>query len=83
LLDAIAIARKTAADLTGHPVDGIAASGRHGEGGWRVVVDVIESPARMGENDLLSSHEVLLTGAGEVIGFSRVSRHHREDGGAP
>jgi hypothetical protein len=80
LVEAIAIARRCTEDLTSLPVDGISASGRHGENGWRVVVEVIESPARLGDNDLISKHEVLLSGDGELTGFSRIGRYHREDG---
>lgn len=80
LVEAIAIARRCTGEMTGLPIDGISASGRHGEGGWRVVVEVIESPARLGDNDLISMHEVLLTEQGELTGFSRVGRYHREDG---
>jgi hypothetical protein len=80
LIEAIAIARRCTAEMTGLPIDGISASGRHGDGGWRIVVEVIESPARLGDNDLISMHEVLLTDQGELTGFSRVGRYHREDG---
>lgn len=82
LVEAIAIARRCTREMTGLPIDGISASGRHGEQGWRVVVEVIESPARLGDNDLISMHEVLLTAAGELTGFSRIGRYHREDGPA-
>jgi len=80
LLEALAVARRTVSMLTDCPVDGIAQSARRAEGGWRVVVDAIEAPARMGDNDLLSAHEVLLAADGELEGFSRLRRYHREDG---
>ena len=80
LVEAIAIARRATAEMTGLPLDGISSSGRHGEGAWRIVVEVIESPARLGDNDLISMYEVLLTEQGELTGFSRLGRYHREDG---
>jgi hypothetical protein len=80
LIEAIGLARRTAAQLTELPVDGIAESGRHADGGWRVLVDVVESAARMGENDLLATHEVILSPEGDLTGFSRLRRYHREDG---
>jgi hypothetical protein len=80
LLEAIAIARRCTGEMTGLPIDGISASGPYGEGGWRIVVEVIESAARLGDNDLISMHEVLLTDQGELTGFSRIGRYHREDG---
>jgi hypothetical protein len=83
LYNAIAAARRCAEQFTGLPFDGIAASGRHADGGWRVVIDVVESAARMGDNDLLAVYEVLLTDHGELTGFARLGRYHREDGAGP
>lgn len=84
LIEAIAVARATASELTGLPVDGIAATASDGSGGWRITVDVIESAARMGENDLIASYDVHLGSDGGLTGFDRARRYRREDreGGA-
>ena len=79
LFDAIAIARRCTEDLTGLPADGISASGRQADGSWRIVVEVIEGAARLGDNDLLSIYEVLLACHGELTGFSRLGRYRREN----
>lgn len=79
LIEAMKIARAATAEVTGLPVDGIAASGADAHGGWCITVEVIESPARMGENDLLSAHEVRLAPDGGLAGFTRVGRYRRED----
>jgi len=80
LMEAMRLARAAAAELSGLPVDGIAASARTPEGGWRIVVDVIESPARMGENDLLSAQELLFAPDGALEGYARLNRYRREGG---
>lgn len=79
LMEAIGIARRTVAALTDLPLDAVASSERHPEGGWRVVVDAIESPARLGDNDLIASHEVVLGADGALLGFSRLRRYRREE----
>ncbi|MEE4117741.1 MAG: gas vesicle protein GvpO [Paracoccaceae bacterium] len=79
LIEAIAVARATASELTGLPLDGIAATASDGSGGWRITVDVIESAARMGENDLIASYDVHLGSDGALTGFDRARRYRRED----
>jgi len=76
--DAMSLARRTVALFTELAVDGVVSCARR-EGGWCVVVDAIESPARMGDNDMLATYEVLLTTDGEVEGFERTGRYHRSD----
>lgn len=76
--DAMSLARRTVALFTELAVDGVVSCARR-EGGWTVVVDAIESPARMGDNDLIATYQVLLAGDGEVEGFERTGRYHRSD----
>lgn len=76
---AIAVARSAVADLTGQPIDTVAHCARQGEGAWSVAIDVIESPARMGDNDLLATYEVEIDHAGALISYRRSRRYHRED----
>jgi len=78
LLEAMASARKVVADLAGHPVDAVSMAERAGTG-WRLVVDVVEASARMGDNDLLAAYEVTLAADGGLEGFRRLRRYHRED----
>ena len=79
LMEAISVARAAAAEFTGLPLDGIAASGADPAGGWRVTVEVIEGAARMGENDLLAAYDVRLAADGALTGFERIRRYRRED----
>ena len=78
--DAIEAARRAMA-ATGHAaIDGVAACEVGEDGLWRVEVEVLESRARMGDNDLLAAYDVRLGEAGEVRGFRRLRRYFREEG---
>jgi hypothetical protein len=80
--EAIEAARR-AIRATGHSeIDGVASCEVGSDGAWRVEVEVIESHARMGDNDLLAAYDVRLGEGGEVRGFRRLRRYYREDGPA-
>ncbi|MEM1428647.1 MAG: gas vesicle protein GvpO [Pseudomonadota bacterium] len=78
LIEALSRARASIAELSGFPIDGITASEADGAGGWTVTVEVVESAARMGENDLLSAFQVRIAHDGALAGFSRLRRYRRE-----
>ncbi len=78
LVEAMSLARRSVALFTELKVDSVATCER-GEEGWRVVVDVVEAAARMGDNDLLASYEVIIADAGEVRRYGRVGRYRRDD----
>ena len=78
--EAIEAARRTMA-ATGHAaIDGVAACEIGEDGTWRVEIEVVESRARMGDNDLLAAYDIRLGDAGEVRSFRRLRRYFREDG---
>lgn len=78
LPQAMALARAEMPDIASQPLDGIASAER-GEDGWRIVAEVVESRARVGNNDLLAAFELLLDADGELLSFRRLRRYHRED----
>jgi hypothetical protein len=78
LPEAMSLARRSVALFTELTIDSVA-NCEKAEGGWRVVVDVIEVPARMGDNDLIASYEVMVGADGEVGRFTRLGRYHRND----
>lgn len=79
LTDAIAIARHAVTGITDQKIDGVARCQKDENAMWTIVVDVIDSPARMGENDLLAAYEVRLDDAGEVQYCARTRRYRREE----
>lgn len=79
--DAVARAKSLVADMTALTPDAVAQCNKGADGQWTVVVDVIESAARMGDNDLLAAYEVTIGADGDMAGFKRIRRYHREDQG--
>lgn len=47
---------------------------------WKVMVEVIETKARIDDNDLLASYEVEIDQHGELVGYERVRRYKRAQG---
>ena len=74
----MSLARRSVALFTELEVDSVA-SCELAETGWRVVIDVVEARARMGDNDLIASYEVSISRAGEVTRYVRVGRYRREE----
>ncbi|ARE42201.1 hypothetical protein RGUI_4060 [Rhodovulum sp. P5] len=80
MVEIIALARRALTAMNGSPIDAVAQCEGEDDGSWRVVIDVVESPARMGNNDLLCAYEIRVSPQGKVAGFQRLGRYHREDG---
>jgi hypothetical protein len=81
MIEIAAKARDAAALLTGLKVD-VVAKVEAREGGWAALVDMVEAKARAGENDLISTYELIFDAAGEVTGYQRVGRAYRVQMGA-
>lgn len=81
MMEAIGLARDAISSMTALEVDAVVTCARSAVEGasWAVTLDVVESRARMGDNDLLSAYEVQLDKAGDLIHFERLRRYHRED----
>lgn len=76
IMDVAQKAREAAESLTGSPADGVASCERR-ENAWIATVDVLESKARLDDNDLLSTYEIQFDGTGEIAGFTRRRRYFR------
>ncbi len=79
MLDAIDAAKVAIGSMTGQQVDAIVQCSRADAGDWTVAIDVIESFARMGDNDLLATYQVQINSSADLVNFSRLRRYHRED----
>lgn len=79
MMQAIAQAKAAIASLTVLTFDAVGRCERQPDGGWIVALDLIESMARMGDNDLLATFEVELDPSGEPVNMMRTRRYHRED----
>lgn len=80
LPDAVDQAKRAIGSITTAPIDTIKACAKNEEGNWVVTVEVVERPARMGDNDLLSSYELISDPNGNLLQFQRLRRYHREAG---
>ncbi|ETX29352.1 gas vesicle protein GvpO [Roseivivax isoporae] len=80
LAQALARGRAAMAEITTAPIDAVTRFEAESDGGWHAVIDVIEVPARMGDNDLLCTYDIALDAQGDLAGFRRTARYHREDG---
>lgn len=78
MLDAIAAAKSAVSAMTGQTIDSVVQCAREEEK-WSVSIDVIESLARMGDNDLLATYQVQIDAQADLISFNRLRRYHRED----
>lgn len=76
---AIAKARLAIGAITDAPIDAVRSCVKGGDGIWTATVEVIESPARLGDNDLLSAYEMKIDATGDLLEFQRTGRYHRED----
>ena len=79
MMGAIGQARAAVGTMTTLQFDSVSRCERQGDGGWIVSLDLIESMARMGDNDLLATYDVQLDAEGEPLNVVRTRRYHRED----
>ncbi|MEO1238051.1 MAG: gas vesicle protein GvpO [Pseudomonadota bacterium] len=77
--EALNRAREALAMINPAPLDCVSSCELREDGTWHATLDVIESPARMGDNDLLSSYEMTLKSTGELVDLRRTGRFYRED----
>lgn len=79
MLEVLARAREALSIINPSPVDSVRSCAKAENGLWRALLDVIEIPARMGDNDLLSTYELTIGPDGELVDFRRKERFYRED----
>jgi hypothetical protein len=81
MIEIAAKARDDAALLTALKVD-VVSKVEARDSGWAALVDMVEAKARAGENDLISTYELIYDKAGEITGYQRVARAYRVQMGA-
>jgi hypothetical protein len=68
------------AELVHHPQEGVSAVCRTEDGGWRVLLDVLELARIPDTTSLLATYEVELDAEGRMVQYCRTARYRR--GGA-
>ncbi len=76
LRDVTRLARELSDEMTGQEFDSIVRCEKLGEG-WQVDVDVVESRARLGDDDLLTTYRFDLDPDGALTGYRRLRKHNR------
>jgi Gas vesicle synthesis protein GvpO len=74
-------AKEAVVAITGFKADAVTRCERK-DGGWYAIVDVLESKARVGDNDLISTYELLMDDKAEVTAYKRLRRYYRTERGA-
>jgi hypothetical protein len=70
------MSRGLAERVTGLPVEVVSRCEKAQEG-WRVLVEVLETKARLADNDVLATYQFDLDNDGDLLGYERTSRYAR------
>jgi hypothetical protein len=70
-------ARGQIAEMTGMEAESVSSIRRGDDGGWNVVVEVLELSRVPSTDDVIGSYEVELDDEGELIGYERIGRYPR------
>jgi hypothetical protein len=75
--EAVQAVRREFPALLGRPIESVLGVERDDEGGWQVVVQVLELERIPSTTDVLGAYSVELDGEGEVVGYRRRRRYTR------
>jgi len=75
--DAVARVRRELPELLGRPIETVLGFERDEGDGWRVTVQVIELSRIPHTTDVLGAYAVTLDADGELVGYRRTRRYHR------
>ena len=73
----IRLAREQAHELTGRTVEGVLGMRRDDDGGFEVLVEVVELRRVPATTDVLGSYLLTLDESGELVEYRRTRRYHR------
>ena len=75
--DVIALVRRDLPALLGHPIESILSLERGDEDGWNVTVQIVELSRIPHSTDVLGAYMVTVDREGELVGYRRRRRYHR------
>jgi hypothetical protein len=75
--DAIARVRDELPELLGRPIESVLGVERDDDKNWRITVQVVELSRIPHTTDVLGAYAVTLDGDGELVGYRRTRRYHR------
>ena len=75
--DVVARVRDELPELIGRPIESVLGLERDDGGGWQVTVSVVELTRIPHTTDVLGAYDVTLDNRGELLGYRRTRRYHR------
>ena len=75
-LEATKTARETLHTILGAPVETISACKKN-DAGWAIEMEIVETKARISDNDLIAAYVVELDHEGDLTAYRRVNRYQR------
>jgi hypothetical protein len=70
-------AREQLSEMTGMEAESVSSLRRDDDGGWTVIVEVLELSRVPSTDDVIGSYEVELDEDGELVGYRRIRRYPR------
>ncbi|MEO1748477.1 MAG: gas vesicle protein GvpO [Pseudomonadota bacterium] len=77
-IEATRNAREAIEALLGKPADTVSSCRKH-ENGWTVTLEVVETKARIADNDMIASYRVEIDSTGEIANYAREQRYQRSN----
>jgi hypothetical protein len=74
-------ARRELSEITGLEPESVTSLERADDGTWKVTVELLELSRTLETDDMLGSYEVELDQSGELLGYQRLRRYARVQGG--
>jgi hypothetical protein len=75
-----AVAREGVATITGHQPE-LVSRCEPCEGGWQVHVELVDTKARITENDIMATYQLNFDAHGELLSYERTRRYPRGKNG--
>ncbi len=75
--EVVARVRRDLPQLMGRPIESVLGLERDEDDGWSVTVQIVELARVPNSTDVLGAYAVKVDGEGEVIGWRRSRRYHR------
>lgn len=74
---AVRMAKQHLAELTGQVAESVSGLTPTPDGGWKVILDLVELERIPQTTDVMASYELELDAQGELVGYRRISRYYR------
>jgi len=80
VMEISAAARECVTTISGRRPEAVSRCERN-DGGWQVTVELIDTKARLADNDIMATYQLMFDGEGELLGYERTRRYIRGKNG--